>query len=171
MVDPSQHADSRNWLESLLRKIPGFKGYLEKEYRRESDELARTLIADHLKKCKSLLDDVQRSLVDAGRIDDLPYCERVRSRLDLTQSRVQGAMRGYSGFFDFVRVDETVLDQVYQHDLSLIQLVQQVVSQVQQLASSGRPLRDSLSEVLQQLDRLGSQLDERTKLLEGISSA
>ena len=30
MVDPAQHADSRNLVESMLRNIPGFRGYLEK---------------------------------------------------------------------------------------------------------------------------------------------
>ena len=105
MADPSRHTDARNLLESLLRKIPGFKGYLEREYRRESDQLARTLIVDQLQKCKASLDNFQRSLADAGRLADLPPCERIRSRLDLLQSRLNGALRGYSGFFDFVRVD------------------------------------------------------------------
>ena len=40
-------------MESILRKIPGFRGYLEKEYRRESDHLARTWLADRVGQCKT----------------------------------------------------------------------------------------------------------------------
>src|SRR5262245_518811 len=61
--DPSRHAESRNWIESLARHIPGFKGYLEKEYRRDSDHLARTWIADQLQKSKTALDRGQHSLL------------------------------------------------------------------------------------------------------------
>ena len=38
MKDASEHAKDRNWIEDILRVVPGFRGYLEKEYRRESDE-------------------------------------------------------------------------------------------------------------------------------------
>ena len=64
MDDPSRHADSRNLVESILRHIPGFKGYLEKEYRRDSDHLARTHLGDKLQKCKLKLDHYQRELVE-----------------------------------------------------------------------------------------------------------
>src|SRR5688572_6614072 len=92
MPDPSRHAESRNAFESLLRKIPGFKGYLEKEYRRDSDDLARALIAGELQKCKASLERFQRTLVDAGKLDGLTRCDSLRSRLNLLQARVQGAM-------------------------------------------------------------------------------
>ncbi len=169
MADPSRHADSRNLLESLLRKIPGFKGYLEKEYRRDSDQLARTLIVDQLQKCKASLDNFQRSLADAGRLDELPQCERLRSRLDHLQSRLKGAMRGYSGFFDFVRVDEALLDQVYQHDLSLLDDAQGLVTVIEQLPSTSNAAVPPLTQIQQQLEQLGQQIDGRTKLLEGLN--
>jgi hypothetical protein len=169
VADPSRHADVRNALESLVRKIPGFKGYLEKEDRRDSDQLARALIVEQLKKCKASLDRFQRTLVDAGQIDALPRYDSVRSRLDLLQSRVQGAMRGYSGFFDFVRVDEALLDQVYQHDLSIVDDAQALAGAVEQLGMNPGEAERTLKQVETQLTGLGSQLDERTKLLEGLN--
>lgn len=169
MADPSRHAEARNVLESLLRKIPGFKGYLEKEYRRDSDQLARTLIVEQLQKCKTSLDNFQRTLVHNGQLDALPRCESIRSRLNLLQSRVQGAMRGYSGFFDFVRVDEVLLDQVYQHDLSLVDDTQALVVVVDQMSLNSGEADRTLIQIERQLAELGNHLDERTKLLEGLN--
>ncbi|MGE0758710.1 MAG: hypothetical protein AB7O38_16910, partial [Pirellulaceae bacterium] len=120
MFDPQRHADSRNTLENLLRQIPGFRGYLAREERRDSDYLARTWLADQLQKCKSSLDTWQRSLLDEGQIDLLPLCERLRTRVDTLQAQIKGAMRGYSGFFDFVKVDEGLLEQVYELDMGLV---------------------------------------------------
>ena len=69
MPEPRQHTQSRGWIESILRRIPGFKGYLEKEYRRDSDSLQRTWLADRLQRSKRALDTYSRTLVDAGKLD------------------------------------------------------------------------------------------------------
>jgi hypothetical protein len=131
--DPQSHADNRGFVESILRKIPGFKGYLEKEYRRESDYLARTWMADRLRQSKGGLDTYMRSLLDAGQIDAMAGCERVRTRLDGLENRLRAQVRGYSGFFDFVKVDEGLLDQVYQHDVGMFEDIETLAGELESL--------------------------------------
>ena len=94
MPDPRQHAENRGYIESFLRVIPGFRGYLEKEYRRESDALARAWLVENLDKGKNILDNWGRILVDAGQIDALPQIDRIRSRVDKVMSRIKGAVQG-----------------------------------------------------------------------------
>src|SRR3990170_2263681 len=57
MSNPKDHSRDRNWLEELLRRVPGFRGYLEKEYRRESDKLQRDWMADCLQRAKAGLEE------------------------------------------------------------------------------------------------------------------
>lgn len=168
MIDPLRHAESRNRIESIVRHIPGFQGYLEREYRRDSDHLARTWIADQLQHGKTHLDNWQRMLLDAGQIDLLPSCERLRTRIDTFQSRVRGAMRGYSGFFDLVRVDESLLDQVYQLDMGLVSDTVLFTDACQELPDGGGSPTEKLSQVNRQLDELGRRFDKRGELLEGM---
>lgn len=168
MVDPARHAESRNAFESLLRRIPGFRGYLEREYRRESDQLARTLLTDRLRGCKTSVDAVQRALVDAGRIDELDGCERLRTRLDTLIARVGGAVRGYSGVFDFVRVDEKMLDQVYEQDMALLDEVESLAKKVQALDAAAKETRQTLAELLRDVESLHRQFDRRGELLQGL---
>ena len=52
MPEPRQHTENRGWIESIGRRIPGFKGYLEKEYRRDADALQRTWLAERLQRFK-----------------------------------------------------------------------------------------------------------------------
>ncbi len=167
MVDPSRHADSRNLLESILRYIPGFKGYLEKEYRRDSDYLARTYLGDQLRKCKSKLDQYQRALVDSTDLDALPKCERLRTSIDTLESRIRGAVRGYSGFFDFVRVNEAVLDDVYDHDMALLTDVASLLDATDQLSTT-TSANVTVDDLLQQVEDLHSKFDGRSALLEGL---
>ena len=123
MPQPKDHAVDRNLIETVLRHIPGFRGYLEKEYRRESDELQREWLADKLQRSKRSVDELARQLVDAAEVDAIPPIDRLRVRLDRLLGRIRGAMQGYSGFFDLVRVDESLLEEVYAHDASLDELV------------------------------------------------
>jgi len=169
VVDPSRHADSRNLVESILRQIPGFKGYLEKEYRRESDHLARTHLGDQLRKSKSKLDNYQRALVEAAQLDELPKCERLRTRIDTLESRIRGAVRGYSGFFDFVRVDEALLDEVYDHDMALLGGVDALLEATDQLSATNDG-KVTVDDLLQKTEDLHAKFDGRSALLEGLGA-
>ena len=169
MPDPRQHADRRNVIESLLRYIPGFRGYLEKEYRRESDALARTWMADRLQQAKRALDDFSRAQVDGGTIDDLPVLERVRARIDQLVSTLRGDVRGYSGFFDFVRVDEGVLDRVYEQDMALLEDVEAFSETVEQLRDKPDAPRSVASDLQRRLDDLFDKYQQRRDLLTGIA--
>ena len=168
MVDPTKHDDARGLVESILRKIPGFRGYLEQEYRRESDHLARMWLADHLDTCKAGVDRYQRNLLDARKIDFLDDCERVRTRLDTLASRVRGAVRGYSGVFDFVRVDEDLLDQVYDLDVTLVDEAEWLLKAVDELLVPEKDPAAAIAEFLNRVEQLHSQFDRRTELLQGL---
>lgn len=168
MVDPAKHDDARGIVESILRKIPGFRGYLEQEYRRESDHLARMWLADRLDACKAGVDRYQRNLLDARKIDYLDDCERVRTRLDTLASRVRGAMRGYSGVFDFVRVNEELLDQVYELDLTLLDEAECLLKAVDELLVPEKDPPAAIAEFLKRVEALHHQFDRRSELLRGL---
>ncbi len=167
MPEPLKHTEKRNLVESILRYIPGFRGYLEKEYRRDADALQRQWLAERLERSKRAIDHFARPLADAGKIDLLPQVDRIRGRLDTIIARIQGAMRGYSGFFDLVRVKEDLLDQVYQHDLRLMQDVDALGDAIEQLPGGDDPA-GSLAALHTSLDVLNEKWDERADLLAGL---
>jgi hypothetical protein len=169
MINPSRHADDRNWLESLGRKIPGFKGYLEKEYRRDADYLARKALADRLQRAKPALDSYMRNMVDAGVLDGLPLCERVRSRVDTLINQMRGDVRLYSGIFDFVKVKEDLLDQVYEHDMSLMDDIEALAASIDALSGSAEPPSAAIPPILKQIDEADRLYAKRGDLLKGLA--
>lgn len=168
MLEPSEHAKDRNWIEDILRVIPGFRGYLEKEYRRESDELERDWLADRLARSKRAIGDLTRPLADAGQIDLLPQIDRLRGRLDKLIARIRGAMQGYSGFFDLVRVREDLLERVYEHDSQLIAEVEALGSAIERLPGGSDEIAAALPEVHQQIAALEQRWDHREDMLKGL---
>ena len=161
MPEPKDHAAQRNFLETVLRHVPGFRGYLEREYRRESDELQRNWLADRLQRSKRAIDDLARQLADAAQLDVLPQIDRLRARLDRLIGRIRGAMQGYSGFFDLVRIDVPLLDRVYEHDAALIEQVDAFAQAAEQLPGKQDQASDRRARLLGQIDEIERHWDAR----------
>lgn len=171
MIDPSRHAQNRNSLESLLRKIPGFKGYAEREDRRDSDHLTRQWMADRLQQSKRGVDDAMRKLTDAGQLDALAPFERLRSRLDGLILKLRAAVRGYSGFFDFVQVGEDTLDQIYQFDQSLVSDAQALAESLEQLSSETILNVSVAADRQSKVEALERAFERRAEILKGVGPA
>ena len=168
MPEPREHTRNRNLVESVLRYIPGFRGYLEKEYRRESDDLQRDSLADRLQRSKLAIDELTRPLADTGQIDLLPRVDRLRGRLDKLIGRIRGGVQGYSGFFDLVEVDEELLTRVYEHDVALMQEVDALAAAVEKLPDRQENLAAGIADLLRQADQLERLWDVREDMLKGL---
>ncbi len=168
MPQPQDHTSQRGAIESVLRHIPGFKGYLEREYRRDSDKLQRDWLAERLQRSKRSIDDVIIRLTEAGHLDALPACDRLRSRLDKLMGRIRGAMRGYSGFFDLVTVDEALLDRVYEHDVKMMDQVEALAESVERLPAEPGAVRQAIDQALGQLDEVEREFQMRVDILRGL---
>lgn len=168
MPEPKDHMQSRPLLEEILRRIPGFRGYLEKEYRRASDDLQRDWLADRLQRSKTAIDQVTRELVDQGQVDVLPQFDRLRGKLDKMIGRIQGAVQGYSGFFDLVQIDEQALDRLYEYDIALMEQVDAVGDKVEKLPQAGSEIGARLNELFSDVDELDAQWNTREDMLRGL---
>ncbi len=151
----------QNELERLANSIPGFKGYREKELRRDADRLQREYLANRLDECKKTLNTLAASATRTGGLDAINDIEAARKRLDKVINRIRYADRGYAGFFDAVKVNEAVLDRVYQFDLSLLQGVEDV-----RRAAAGT--EQAVQGMIAGIDALDARLAEREEILSGI---
>lgn len=169
MPEPRQHTASRGWIETIGRKIPGFKGYLEKEYRRDSDALQRTWLADRLQRAKRPLDSCSRGLVDAGKLDAVAQIDRLKARLDKTIGRLRGAMAGYSGFFDLVQIDETQLDRIYQQDVKMMDEVDALASGIEKFEHApADPAPPPIAAWNEQITLVEQAVDHREDIVKGL---
>jgi hypothetical protein len=171
MIDPKRHADDRGFIESILRYVPGFRGYLEKSYRQESDHLLRKWMADRLQQSKRALDDYMLSLVNAGKIDQLSACDRAKNQLDGLILRMRAAVRGYSGFFDFVQVDVGLLERVYDHDVAVVKEVEQLATSIEQLATKPDLSEAVATELLKRIGDVDKRFAQRGEMLAGLGPA
>jgi hypothetical protein len=93
--------------------------------------------------------------------------ETARKRLDKVIARVRYADRGYSGFFDEIKVDEGMLERVYQFDLGLLTGVEEIQLAAQQ-AASATEVTAAVRELTARIDGLDARLADREAILGGV---
>lgn len=120
-------------LEELVRKIPGFKGYLAKEDRRAADRLLRERLVRAFEEQQTRFTRLQRDLVDAGGLQHMERVQLIDGRLQTFIDRVRTAASGYAGLTAPVKVQEEELQRLYAFDNALLSYQDQLAAGLNQL--------------------------------------
>ncbi len=154
---------------SRLDRIPGYRGYHEKEARRDADGALRRMLAQDYAEQHTRLTRVQQTLLAARRLDQLAPVDQAAGRLNHFTDRVRTATYGYAGLRDSVQVDERALDQLYRFDLALADGVDEVSAKVQlieQAAESGGDLHAPLAALDSTVRDLQARFDARADVFQ-----
>jgi hypothetical protein len=127
---------SRNFLEKIVNVIPGFKGYMDRNARRDADKLLRETVATRLELQWSRISELQRQQIEAGGIDTVDDLEAAAIKLRTLIDRVRTAAYGFAGFFDAVKVGEAELEKLYEFDAALLDRAVQLAAAVDNVAAS-----------------------------------
>jgi hypothetical protein len=110
----------------LAAKIPGFKGYIERQNRRDADKLLRDTVARRFDEQWKRASQLQVDMVSSGLIQYVDDVERASLQLRTFIDKITTAPRGYSGLFDAVKINENELEAIYQYDAAFFDLAEQV---------------------------------------------
>ena len=113
--------EEKRLLERIETFVPGFRGYKQKEVRREADKLVRDKLYRELKQSENWLKDVLRELVDRKLTDVLEDVDRLITKFDEVSEEIHHASYGYSGFYDAVKIEEDDLDRMIDFDTKLLE--------------------------------------------------
>lgn len=163
----------RSLLEKIMGYVPGYRGYKEKELRRESDRLVRMEVVNRLKAAKTAFRRTfaNPSMVQKLSGDDTYRFEAFNARIDRITQRIDRAVAGYAGMFDAIKVKENKLDAVIQHDLSLIERAEAVKADVEKTVAiepGTEEWRTAMDALVSKIEELDSLVNERSDLLRGL---
>ena len=137
MIDILQRVmDEKDFLKKLVEKIPGFKGYVERSDRRIADKLVRESIADRFDSLWKKISAIQRQAISDGNIEIIDDLEAPALKLRQFVDRIRTASYGYAGFFDAIKVNTEELDEIYQYDLALMAMEEEVNRAIDNVESS-----------------------------------
>jgi len=160
--------------ERILAEIPGFRGYKEKELRRESDRLIRNHLYRRLTEAKNDIRDVFQRLSDRRLFEVLTGMDRLVAKFDRVAEKVNHASYGYAGFFNVVKVEEENLDRMIDFDNKLIDGVEKIVSEVEAFKSEVmkqeiKKARERIQHLVETLETFEETFDKRGEVILGVS--
>jgi hypothetical protein len=159
--------ESKNWFERAAEHVPGYKGYKEKELRREADKIQRLYVAERLEAARKRLDDVQLDLTRRASLDMLSLIDEAIRKLRTIRDRIQFADYGYAGLFDTVKVDQAKLDELYQFDVRLAQEAKGVEDLAAAINADSPSLRIDVDLLEDRIDALDAYFAGREQLITG----
>src|SRR5437868_7810883 len=83
----------------IARIIPGYKGYMDRERRRDADKLLRTHLAKQYSEQRDRLNRIQQGLARAHRFDQIAEVDRLVGVFQRFIDRLNTATYGYTGLF------------------------------------------------------------------------
>jgi len=160
--------------ERILAAIPGFRGYKEKELRRESDRLIRNHLYQKLSGAKSDLKDVFQRLSDRRLFEVLTDVDRLVAKFDRVAEKVNHASYGYSGFFNIVKIEEENLDRMIDFDNQLVDKVDKIVTEANTFKSEIakqeiKKAKDRVQHLTETLEAFEETFDKREEVILGAS--
>lgn len=161
---------AQGWLERLAASIPGYKGYKEKEVRRQADKLLRMHLAREFELERRRLGEVQARLADTGRLASIVSLERAMMKFQLLIDRLKTASYGYAGWFDAVKVQEEELDALYQFDGALaegVAKVRGILDRLSEAATKEEMTAQSANDLLNALQELNDTFTKRQDVIIG----
>ncbi len=169
-MDPVQSAkDEMGGVESCIAKLPGIKGYREKEIRRDADKQVRENLARRLQSRRRKLTSLQGELLTSGGILWLDDVERVVGRLQLFIDRVKTASYGYAPLWGIVRVKEDDLDRLVAFDQDLygqLAPLDAAIGQLEQAVQGNEGIKEALRNIGDLVAGLNETFNRRAEVIQ-----
>jgi len=109
----------KNIFNQVGSLIPGYKGYAERDERRNCDKTLRESIVNKLQECeKTFYFQMLNALKNKDKIK-MVEIEDLRKQTNTLMSKVKFAPYGATSFFDNKQIKEDELQLIYQKDFEL----------------------------------------------------
>lgn len=159
-------SEAQRRFQDLLDKIPGYRGYRDKEDRRDADRRVREHVARAFGAQADRVERVARQLADQRRIREVGPVDELARSIRHVVDRIMTASYGYGGLFSDRNIDEIALDQLRRFDESLLQGVNELdapIAALEHAAPAGGdltvPAREGIAATRVILERLNARSD------------
>jgi hypothetical protein len=163
----------RTLFERILGELPGFRGYKEKELRRETDKLIRNHIYRKLSEARKDAKEIFQKLSNQRLHEVLTEMDRLVMIFDRVTEKINHASYGYAGFFNVLKVQEEKLDEMIAFDNELVGQAQRILDDTsvfkgEVVKREFKRARKHIEELRGLLELLEEKFDERGETILGV---
>lgn len=146
----NQIVNQRGSLETLMAKIPGFKGYHEKNARRQADRMLRDYLGQQFDGLVGRFARIERKILDNGELKHMSRTREVKDKMQAYTEKVKTAAPKYSSMFEEIKIDNDALDRIYAFDEAQVRFVskfEMALDTLEETVKSGDDFGDALDAV------------------------
>lgn len=144
-----------NIFDKIGTLIPGYRGYQEREGRRECDRQLREQIVDKLSKIEKKI----TSLIDNAELLELAEIEKNHKKINNLKDLIKYSPYGASAFFSDSVIKKKELEVVYQMDLDVLDTVEKLESDIE--TNNLSDLKISIQKTEESINKRNQYLKER----------
>lgn len=150
-----------NFFDKIGNLIPGYKGYIIRDKKRNTDKKFRDELVSRLNQSEEFIIRYQKDLMKSDDVTNLTLWEQSRKALNTISTKIKYSTYGESSFFSEKQLKEDELDAIYNIDLELAEKVSLIVKTI--LSDIAEPLSAGL--VLNQIFDIEQILSKRTNFI------
>ncbi|MDX1991498.1 MAG: hypothetical protein SF029_03875 [bacterium] len=143
----------RGSFERLIARIPGFRGYQEKQARRTADEMLRKYTSDLIRQRLDRFIRIEQLIINNGGLAYMTRTRNVKSKLQQLKDKIDTASPGYSGMWAQLKIDTDEMERLYAFDEAQIRHVEAFDTALDAIEHAAGT-KEGLDEAIVQLDML-----------------
>ena len=148
-------------LDKIGNLIPGYKGYVIRDEKRNDDNKLRESISKQLINAEVEIINFQQVLIKEGNISKCQEWEIVRKSINTLNSKIKFSPEGETAFFTEHQIKETELDIIYSYDLEIAEKANNIYS----TATSKITDALSLNSINNDIKEVLAKLSERSNFI------
>lgn len=162
----------RGVFERISLYIPGYKGYRERNIRRDVDRQVRSFVALSIKEAKTVMADLKRQVLENGDMASVKSMERVNTKIDTYMKSIESSESGYSGIWETLKTTEDDLDAVVEWDVRLVSGsadLKEMLEEMRDAVDGGEAeIKPFIRDIEKMVDGLRDGLNERRYIIKGL---
>lgn len=174
MTDFRDRVDAdRGLIKTIQLAIPGYRGYRKKEDLRIADRLLREELANRFSVVVTSLEGARKTIIKKNELKLIEDAGELVTRAGTCKEKLLHAEQGYTGISPDYRIQEPQLNQMYEWDMGLLDLIeglQGIASDLRDITVSGTESEISaeLDMALAAFENYEQIFDRRREFLAGL---
>ncbi|MBI5058169.1 hypothetical protein HZB60_00125 [candidate division KSB1 bacterium] len=122
-----------NIIDKMMRYMPGYTGYAERDERRQSDAQVRARVCAALEQCEEIVRERLQLELDRHQEIRAQMAENCRQRIQTLRERLHHAPAGASGLMACDTIGTAELEELTRRDLELLESAIRLAERVAEL--------------------------------------
>lgn len=156
--------ESRDLVDKIIDKLPGYTRYVEKGELYEADRVVRGFLASKLLECKKHVDEAIRSETKKNSLVHLADLESINTLLEKAHKKWRYAEFGRSASTSKINPSSEEMSRVIEFDWRMIAKVDELEKEIAKL-SAAENIESEISRIRQLVVDLDKNFDERKNIV------